>query len=128
MLQEAKVFERDKAIQKKYEATKPYFDRLHREFVKEALANVVLSGLQEYLEVYTKWKNDKKTNEKDLQKKEGLLREEIVKFFHAQGKIWAEKYTGLKNKNIEILFEEDVFESVLKESWHICFASLGIKA
>jgi len=115
MLEEAKVFEKDETIQKKYEATKPYFDKLHREFVKEALQDVHLSELNnEYFELFKKWKADKKTNEKDFQKKEKELRSEVVSFFDMQGKTWAEKYTGLKNKNIEILFEEAVFESILK--------------
>lgn len=115
MLEEAKVFEKDETIQKKYEATKPFFDKLHREFAEEALKDVVLSQLYGYLEIFKKWKNDKKTHEKELQKKEEKLRKEIGIFFDAHAKIWAQKYWGLKNKNIEILFEEAVFEKILKE-------------
>lgn len=115
MIKEAKVFEKDETIQKKYEATKPYFDRLHREFVKESLKDICLSGLSdEYFQMFKKWKIDKKTYEKEFQKKEGELRKEIAKYFNNQGKLWAEQYTGLKNKNIEILFEEAVFERILK--------------
>ena len=39
-----KVFKTDKIIKEKYEATKPYFDRLHREFAKEALQEVASLG------------------------------------------------------------------------------------
>jgi len=117
MLEDAKVFEKDETIQKKYEATKPYFDRLHREFVLEALRGATLSTLNGYLELFKKWKIDKKTYEKELQVKEKELRKEVVKFFDAQGMTWAKKYSGLKNKNIEILFEEAVFESILKEKY-----------
>jgi len=122
MLEEAQVFIKDETIQKKYEKTKPYFDRLHREFVNEALQNAVLSGLDGYLEIFKEWKLErnskvKKENGKKLQIKEKSLREEVVKFFDAQGEKWAKEYAGLKNKNIEILFEEAVFESVLKERY-----------
>ena len=113
ILEDAKVFEEDKTIQEKYEKTKPYFDRLHREFIKEALDKAVLSGLSDYFVIFKKWKADKKANGTELQKKEGDLRKEVVKFFDAQGKVWAEKYSGLKNKDIEVLFEEAVFESIL---------------
>lgn len=115
MLEEASIFEEDETIQKKYEATKPFFDKLHREFVKEAFQDAVLSELSGYLEIFKKWKNDKKAHEKELQKKESALRKEIGIFFDAHAKIWAQKYSGLKNKNIEILFEEAVFEKILKE-------------
>jgi len=112
MLEEAKVFEKDETIQKKYEATKPYFDRLHREFVREALENEALSGLNEYLEIFKKWKADKKANEKELQTKEKELRKEVVEFFDAQAKIWAFEYSplGIKKNSVGILFEEDIFK------------------
>jgi len=119
-LEDLKVFEIDKTIQKKYEATNPYFDRLHREFVKESLENASLSELNtEYLDLFKQYKSDKKSKEKQkaLQNKEKKMREEVVKFFDAQGKVWAEKYTGLKNKDIKILFEEAVFESILQKRY-----------
>lgn len=114
MLIDAKVFEKDETIHKKYEATKPFLDRLHRDFVQEALENVVLSGLNGYLELFKKWKTDKKTFEKELQKKEKDLRKEVVQFFDSQAKTWSEQYNGLKNKDVSILSEEAVFESLLK--------------
>ncbi|MEA2098259.1 MAG: hypothetical protein U9P70_04290, partial [Patescibacteria group bacterium] len=48
MLKDNGVFEKDELIQKKYTETKKYFDRLHREFVKDALQDVGLSGLDNY--------------------------------------------------------------------------------
>lgn len=117
MLEDAKVFEKDETIQKKYEATKPYFDRLHREFVREALQEAKLSELDGYLEIFKKWKVDKKENQKKFKEKEKELRKEVVKFFDAQGKLWARKYKGLKNTDIEVLFEEAVFEAILKERY-----------
>jgi CRISPR-associated protein Cpf1 len=60
MLQVNKVFDIDENIKKKYEATKPFFDRLHRKFVKEALTNIALEGLDDYLEAYKKFADDRK--------------------------------------------------------------------
>lgn len=114
MLKDAKIFETDETIQKKYEATKPFFDRLHREFVKEALQDTDLVGFDEYLGIFRKWKIDKKAVEKDLQKKEGELRKSVVDLFNKKAEAWSFKYKGLKNKNLKIFDEEAVFESVLK--------------
>lgn len=114
ILEEEKVFEKDEIIKKKYEATKPYFDRLHREFVEKALANAVLSDLDDYLKLFKKWKNDKEAHNKDLQKKEMTLRKEVVTFFDAQAKTWSENYANLKKKDMGILSEEAVFENILK--------------
>jgi len=114
MLIESGVFKKDELIQKKYEATKPFFDILHRDFVDESLDKAVLSGINGYLDIFRKWKNDKKANEKELQKKETELRKEVVTFFDGQAVKWAEEYPGLKNKNTGILCEENVFEYLLK--------------
>ena len=46
MLEDNNVFQKDEIIQKKYKQTKVYFDRLHREFVAEALRDVSLSNIQ----------------------------------------------------------------------------------
>lgn len=122
MLEDAKVFEKDETIQKKYQATKPYFDKLHREFVQEALQDQKLN-FNDYLKDYKKWKLEKDSKKKkeygkELQKNEKDLREEIVKLFDAQGENWADKYSGieLKKKDIGILFEEGVFK-ILKERY-----------
>lgn len=115
MLEDEKVFEKDETIHNKYIKTKPFFDKLHREFVDEALADISLSGLDEYLKLLKEWKVDKKNKEKQktLEKNQEKLREEIVGFFNTKAKSWAEnKYSdlGLKNKDTEILFEEGVFK------------------
>lgn len=114
MLEDAKIFEIDKVRKEKYEATKPYFDRLHREFVEKALENAEISNLSGYFEIFKKWKKDKKAHEKELQNKEKTLRKEVVSLFDAQAKSWTEKYPGLKKKDIGILDEEGVFEQILK--------------
>ncbi len=118
MLEEAKVFAKDETIKKKYEATKPFFNKLHREFVEEALNEVELAGLPEYFEIFKYWKRYKKKFEKDLQKKEKELRKSVVGFFNAQAKEWAKKYEtlGVKKKDVGLLFEENVF-AILKERY-----------
>jgi len=114
MLDEAQVFKKDEIIKKKYEATKPYFDRLHRKFVKESLESAEIPKLEEYFKIFKKWKLDKKNNEKELQRRETELRKFIVSKFNEKAEQWATRYPGLKNKNIEILSEESVFKSLLK--------------
>ncbi|PIZ55915.1 hypothetical protein COY25_00030, partial [Candidatus Uhrbacteria bacterium CG_4_10_14_0_2_um_filter_41_7] len=116
MLEDAKVFEKDETIQKKYEATKPYFDRLHREFALEALQDQKLD-FKNYLELYRKYKADKKASGKLLINIEKDLRKEVVKLFDKQGEKWAKQYPGLKNKNIGVLFKEAVFTVILKERY-----------
>lgn len=121
MLDDADVFGKDKIIKDKYEQTKPFIDRLHREFIDEALIGTSLSDLKKYKEVLDNWKNNKKDKEvqKALKKEEERLRKEIVSFFDKTAKDWAEKKyadLGLKKKDIEILFEERIFD-VLKKRY-----------
>src|SRR3989344_3790407 len=113
MLEEDDVFGRDKIIKEKYQQTKPFIDRLHREFVDESLEGVSLSGLKNYFKILEHWRNNKKDKKKER------LRKEIVKCFNDTAKSWAiEKYKnlGLKKKDIGILFEEGVFD-LLKEKY-----------
>ena len=118
MLKENKVFDIDENIKKKYEATKPFFDRLHRKFVKEALSNIALEGLSDYLETYKKFTNDRKDKEsqKELEKQEKLLRKQIKIFFDSQANQWKEKYNKInfKKSGLNILFEESILQ-LLKE-------------
>ncbi|PJE62637.1 type V CRISPR-associated protein Cpf1, partial [Candidatus Roizmanbacteria bacterium CG10_big_fil_rev_8_21_14_0_10_39_6] len=114
MLDDAGIFAKDELIQKKYEKTKPYFAKLHREFINEALNGVALIGLEEHFQLLKEWQKDRKNNvaktayETSVQR----LRKEIVKLFDSKAKDWVNgQYIELKlkNKTIEILFEEAVF-------------------
>ena len=121
MLDEADVFGKDKIIQEKYQQTKPFIDRLHREFVDEALSQSPLSDLKNYFKIFEIWRENKKDKEiiKKLKNEAEGLRKEIVGFFNTTAKHWAgEKYKnlGLKNKDIGILFEKGVFD-LLKEKY-----------
>lgn len=84
--------------------------------MKESLGDVKLN-FGDYLDIFRNWKKDKKVKEKELQKKEKELREKIVEFFDKKGKEWAGQYKGLKNKGIDILFEEAVFKEILKPKY-----------
>ena len=56
MLKENRVLENDKQIDENYHKAKVFFDRLHREFVIEALTGASISGLEEY---FNSFKNTK---------------------------------------------------------------------
>ena len=122
MLEDNQVFQKDEIIQKKYKQTKVYFDRLHREFVAEALKDISLSNIQEYTEVLKNVKKitketDKKQRdqwEKDFVNEEKRLRKEVVGLFNIQAKKWSEEYLGLKNNDLKILDEKAVFSELLK--------------
>jgi hypothetical protein len=121
MLEDNNVFGKDKNIQKKYEQTKPFFDRLHREFVKESLSNAKIDGLKEYFEIWKEWQGDKKdkNKKKKLENKEKELRKNIVQLFDATAEKWLEgKYSNVQMKKNDkgFLFEENVF-ALLKERY-----------
>lgn len=120
MLAENHVFETDGIRRKKYEETKPWIDRLHREFIKDALSEFSFKNLEPYRRAFEAWQKDKKSKPaKDaLAKEENKLREEIVAQFSAAAQKWAEKYPDLKLKKVDIgvLFEAGVFRA-LKERY-----------
>lgn len=120
MLEESGVFEKDRVIKEKYEKTKPYFDRMHREFVQDALSDVALSNVGGYAELVSEWRKDTKNAalKKKLVDAEKSLRKEVVAFFDEAAKVWAERYASAKIKKagIDFLFEEGIFR-VLKERY-----------
>lgn len=119
MLKEENVFKVDEDIKIKYQQTKPFFDRIHREFAKEALSvDGILSELEEYLEIFIEWRKDKKVYEKTLNQKEKELRKQVVSAFNVMANKWIEKYgdVNLKKKNVEFLFEEGIF-GILKKKY-----------
>ncbi len=119
MLEENAVFATDHQIKLKYEATKPYIDRLHSEFLSHALGKARLEGLESYLDLYRKFVSDKKNNTKknQLKDKEKNLREQIKKLFDGGAKQWKADYPDIKFKksDIGILFEEAVFKLLAKK-------------
>lgn len=118
MLVENKVFAEDQKKKEAYKNIKPYFDKLHREFVIEALTGIELLGLDTYQNYYREWKKDKKNAPviKKIKESKKTLREQIVSYFDKTGKTWSTqtyKDLNLKNKDHTLLFEEKIF-SVLK--------------
>ena len=115
-LDNAKVFVKDKIVQQNYELIKPFFDELHRIFVKESLENVTLDRLHEYYVEFEKIKKAaaRQSNKKDapLAKEEEKLRKNIVGQCAAMGDKWGERYEsqGIKigKKGIQILFGQEV--------------------
>lgn len=120
ILGEEHVFETDSIRRKKYEETKPWIDRLHREFIQDALSEFRFNSLEPYRKAFEVWQKDKKSKSaKNALAKEGnKLREEIVEQFDATAKKWAERYPDLKLKKIDIgvLSEAGIFR-VLKERY-----------
>jgi len=114
MLLDENVFQKDKLIRDKYQKTKRFFDKLHREFVGEALAGLDLD-YKNYFDALKIFKKDKKDKDaiKNLENAEKSLRKSVVETFDATAKSWAsEKYSDcdLKKKDIGIFFEENVFK------------------
>ncbi len=119
MLEEAKVFDIDKTIKEKYELTKPFFDKLHRKFVKDALGKFRFNDLKRYDYVtseFLKNKSNKKLFD-EYQKTNNKLRIQLVDAFNHAAIKWSEKYPllNIKKPSVEeLLFKENVFE-LLKE-------------
>jgi hypothetical protein len=120
MLKENHIFEIDGIRHKKYEETKPWFDRLHREFIKDSLFEFKFKDLKPYHKAFNEWQKDKKSKvtKEALTKEESKLRDEIVERFNGTAKRWAEKYSELelKKNDIGVLFEASIFK-VLEERY-----------
>ncbi len=114
MLVDNKIIEEDGIRKEKYEKAKFYFNRLHREFTAEALNDIRFDDLHEYFSTFQVWQQNKKDKKslETLQKKEKSLRQEITKKFNEHAKLWTDNqyaHLKLKNKSVELFFEEAVF-------------------
>ncbi len=113
MLDTDKVKEVDGNIRKKYERIKPFFDKLHRDFVQEALSDIdEIGGIDALFDGYKLWKNetDKKEKKKlftKLEKVEADFRKKLVKLLDEEVVRWVAKYNSInfKKKTHEFLFE-----------------------
>ena len=52
-----------------------------------------------------------------MNKEEKRLRKEIIFQFNITAKEWSKRFSGLKNDDIKMLFEEKVFEVILFERY-----------
>lgn len=97
MLEDENVFEKDRIIEEKYQQTKPFFNRLHRDFINNSLVNKKIDGLDIYFDAlieYQKKRKDK-TAQKRLKDISQTLRTQIISYF-----------------DTEILFGEGVFAAL----------------
>lgn len=115
MLEENKVIEKDELIQKKYQETKKYFDRLHREFVLKSLSDYKMEDRADYEEIYRIFKGDN-SKKKELQKTEKILRKNIKDQFNKTAKQYKKDYPFLKKNTVDFLFSEEVFR-ILDEKY-----------
>jgi len=124
MLIDSGVVEIDKQRKEAYIKTKPFFDKLHQEFITESLSGVKLLTLEGYFDLFDNWrkakdKNEKKKTLEKLEKKEKEIRNEIVKLFDKKSADWIENLPqDLKPKKInhEFLFEKGIF-AIAKEKY-----------
>lgn len=108
MLEDEKVFKKDEIIHKKYEQTKPFIDRLHREFIKESLSNKDIEGLKDYFEKFEAYYKNKKDSKikKGFQDAEKELRKQLNNHFKTET-LFSEKVFVLLKEKYGI--EEDSF-------------------
>lgn len=103
------AFLKDKTILKNYKETKTYLDKLHREFINDALKQCQI----DFTDYFNLYKQKKENNSKnDLKKEEDKLRKEISSYFKTDDR-GKRKYGYLIYKN---LFEKEIFE-ILKEKF-----------
>lgn len=123
LLEEEKVFEKDKLIDDNYHKIKYYFDILHRDFIDESLRNVSILDAEylEYEQLLRKLRKNDKENKKalsiEIEEKEDAFRKKVVFGFETTANDWKSRFIkqgiGLKKSGCEILFEKDNLE-VLK--------------
>ncbi|MBI5401559.1 type V CRISPR-associated protein Cas12a/Cpf1 [Candidatus Wolfebacteria bacterium] len=118
MLEENKVFEKDKLIDDNYHKIKYYFDLLHRKFIKESLSEINLDFKEYYESFLSLKKGDKKTQD-NLKKQEDVLRKILVENFNKKADKWKKNYKqngiDLKKDGFEIFFEKDNLEILKRE-------------
>lgn len=130
MLEQNNIFIIDQKRKEAYEKTKPFFDRLHYEFISESLQDKKLKYLDKYEGAYFAWKADSKNKElkKKLESVEKDIREEIASLFNETATTWVQKFSNdvdenaskkskLKKGNKDFLFESAIF-SVLKKKYN----------
>lgn len=121
LLEDNGIVETDHVRSEKYEVIKKWFNRLHQEFVKDALSKFCFLDLSKYeITLIQVLKDRKNKNALDAFKKiEAELRQEVVDCFNKKANDWKrEKYSelSLKQEGVEIFFKKNVFD-ILKERY-----------
>ncbi len=115
MLEANGVIQTDQKRKENYQATKPFFDRIHQEFITDSLTDVTLQSLNGYESVYKEWQSNKKDKalSKKIEAKEKEIRKELVSLFDAKATDWINSFDTkkeIKKANHQFLFEPVVFE------------------
>jgi hypothetical protein len=129
------VIKEDKDINRLYrEEMKPMFDKLHEDFITEAMQSTelpldLLESLEKSFLKLKELKKDKKINRKiidklenskdgEIEKLQEQLRRELVKAFNNLGDNWKTIYSSLKLKGVgfKILTEAKILEVLLKRN------------
>lgn len=115
ILEASGVIESDQKRKEDYQSTKPFFDRLHQEFITDSLTGVTLKSLSGYENIYNAWQSDRKNkiSAKKLEVKEKEIRQELVNFFDIKASEWIVGFDTekeIKKSSHLFLFEPVVFE------------------
>ncbi len=121
LLEENQVFWIDKQRRDKYEQVKPYFDKLHLDFINFSLDWLELDYLK-YQEKYNLFKNDRKNKDKEKGKtdEEKNLRKQILEAFNKKSEEYLKNFPDLKFKkqDTDFLFEKEVFDILKQKYWN----------
>lgn len=127
LLQERGIVTLDKSRYESYQKTKIFIDKFHNEFISGSLTNVKLTSLNDYIDIYSSWKNEKnkdirKIKQKKLINKESQIRKDIVALFDAYAVELVTQYRfelpniNFKKVSVDFLFETDIFK-ILKNKY-----------
>lgn len=120
MLDVEKTISNDQVRFEKYKTIKPWFDRLHSEFIEDSLRNFKFADLTLYHSALLALQNDRKSKKTKelLANEEAKLRLEVTKQFETTANNWitGDRYKdlGLKKAGVDMLFEAGIFK-LLKE-------------
>jgi len=120
MLKDNKVFEKDEKIARNYEKAKKWFDKLHQEFIDDALSKVNLDKtlLEKFEQAYFAYKKNRTSaNRKELADQKTQTRKAIRAQFEITAEEWRDEYvrkiTNKKEKdNVKKLKKLDLFFKV----------------
>jgi len=130
LLKKNKIFEKDKKVYEYYQKTKKYFDKLHCEFIDEALVNTSLPNKDYsiYDKLFFEYKKDKENKKiyKALNEHAKKLRTNIVKDFEKTAEKWRDEYIlSIKDEKsqkklkqlegLDLLFKTEVFDFLKKK-------------
>lgn len=124
LIKENKIIELDKEKRQKYDKVKPYFNKIHREFINFCLnsQNIEFSKLFEVYVNYSKNKKNKdlkklkESTEKEYLEKIGNLFDENVKSFLQEKNIL--DFINEKDLSLDFLYRKEIFEVLQYLYWN----------